>query len=407
MKKTLFRATTLAAVALSGCATQSPNSFQPFQAQDLSSSVQTGALQQKTNTLFVINDSSSSMGDLYSGEGFSASTKLSVEKEILNRMNQTIPEIGLTSGLRSFGFGSCTSWGYSKLNQAVQTHSKSSFDSAIKSLTCSSGGSPIASALTAANADLASDQGSIAVVLLSDGHNYDISPVPAVEALKEAHGGKLCLYTIWVGNEAQQSGQAALQQLSDITGCGFSTTASAIASDAGMSDFVSKVLFTQHTPAISTPTADLSAAPSMTNVDGDTDGDGVIDSEDKCPNTPKGATVDKDGCWAFHGVLFDHDKATIKSDSKGLFDNAVNVLNQNPELTIEVQGHTDSTGSEAYNQGLSERRAEAVKQYLIDQGISDSRLTTQGFGESTPMDSNDTKDGRAHNRRVFYKRTDI
>ncbi|MCK5831692.1 MAG: OmpA family protein [Methylococcales bacterium] len=406
MKKTLFQATIIAAVALSGCATQSANSFQPFQAQDLNSAVQSGELRQKSKTLFVINDSSSSMGDIYSGSGFSSSTKLSVEKELLNRMNLTLPNISLSSGLRSFGFGSCLGFGFTKLNQAVQSHTSASFNNAINSLTCSSGGTPVDSAFTAANADLATAPGNIAVILLSDGHNYGVSPVPAIKSLKKTYGDKLCVYTVWVGNEEQKSGQAVLQNLSAVSGCGFSTTAAAISSDTGMSNFVSKVLFTHHTPISATPVPDLAAIPALTSVDGDTDGDGVIDSQDKCPNTPKGANVDKDGCWAFHGVLFDFDKATIKAGSEGVFANAIKVLSMNPQLTVEIQGHTDSKGSEKYNQQLSERRAKSVKQYLVTHGIEASRLTTKGFGESSPMTSNDTKEGRAHNRRVFYKRTD-
>lgn len=406
MKKTLFHATTLAAVALSGCATQSASSFQPFQAQDLNSSVQLGELRQKTNTFFVINDSSSSMGDIYSGSEFPSLTKLSVEKELLNRMNQTIPNVTLSSGLRSFGFGSCIGLGYSKLNQAVQPHSSSSFGEAINSLTCSSGGTPVSAAFSAANADLASAPGNIAVILLSDGHNYGVSPVPAIKSLKETYGDKLCVYTVWVGNEEQQNGQAVLQNLSAVAGCGFSTTAGAISSDTGMSDFVSKMLFTHHTPIAATPVPALRAIPALTNVDGDTDSDGVVDSADKCPNTPKGATVDKDGCWTFHGVLFDYDKATIKPGFESLFNDAVKVLEMNPELTVEIQGHTDSRGTEAYNQKLSDRRAQAVKQYLVDNGIEASRLTTKGYGESLPSAPNDTAEGRAENRRVFYKRTD-
>ncbi len=390
MKKTLLTVTTIATVALSGCATQSISSFNAFQAKDLNSLVRSGELQQTKNSFFVINDSSSSMSEIYSGAGFASSTKLSVEKELLNRMNQTIPNVPLTSGLRSFGFGPCLDWGYSKLNQAVQSYSSASFDSAINSLTCSSGGTPVASAFTAANDDLAAASGNIAVILLSDGHNYDTSPVPAIETLKETYGDKLCLYTVWVGNEDQADGQAVLQQLSDISGCGFSTSAAAISSSNGMADFVTKVFFSEHVLA-----------------EGDADGDGVLDSQDKCPNTPRGAVVDRDGCWAFRGVLFDYDKATIKPGHKVVFDNAIKVLKLNPSLTVEIQGHTDSRGSDAYNQRLSENRALSVKQHLVENGIAASRLTTRGFGESQPIASNDTEQGRSHNRRVVYKRTDI
>ncbi|NOQ77701.1 MAG: OmpA family protein, partial [Methylococcaceae bacterium] len=321
---------------------------------------------------------------------FSSTTKLSVEKELLNRMNQTIPNITLSSGLRSFGHGSCLDWGYTKLNQAVQSYSSASFNSAISSLVCSSGGTPVASAFTAANDDLASASGNIAVILFSDGYSYDTSPASAIDTLKQTYGDKLCVYTVWVGNEKEQSGQAVLQQLADISGCGFSTTAGAIASSAGMADFVTKVFFNQ-----------------VALAEGDADGDGVLDSKDKCPNTPKGAIVDKDGCWAFHGVLFDYDKASIKAGYEGIFSNAIQVLQLNPQLTVEIQGHTDSRGSETYNQSLSEQRAISVKRLLMNNGIAGSRLTTKGFGESNPVESNETEAGRAHNRRVVYKRTDM
>ena len=391
MKKNLLTAA-VATLALSGCATQSITSFAPFQANDLDALVSSGQLKQTKDTFFVINDSSSSTGDTYLGSGFSGQSKLSVEKELLARMNKTIPNITLTSGLRSFGFGSCLDWGYTKLNQAVQSYSSASFDGAINSLTCSSGGTPVASAFTAAKTDLTSSSGNIAVILLSDGYHYDISPVPALQVLKKQYGDKLCVYTVWVGNEKEQSGEAVLQQLSDISGCGFSTTADAIKSNTGMANFVTKVFFTPVAPVV---------------VDGDADGDGVLDSKDKCPNTPKGAIVDKDGCWAFHGVLFDFDKATIKSGFENVFNNAIKVLKLNPSLTVEIQGHTDSKGSATYNQRLSNERAASVKQHLVNNGISGSRLTTKGFGESKPVASNDTDEGRAHNRRVAFKRTDI
>lgn len=397
MNKTLLTVTAIATVALSGCATQSINTFQPFQATNLNGALSSGHLQQKKNTFYVINDSSSSTGNVYTGTGFAGQTsptKLTVEKEILHRMNKTIPNISLTSGLRNFGFGPCTGWGYTELKQGLQSHSTSSFDSAINSLDCSSGGTPAASAFAAANADLASAPGNIAVIFLSDGYNYDVSPIPAIETLKATHGNKLCVYTIWVGNEEEESGQAVLQHLSDASGCGFSTTAEAIASNSGMANFVTNVFFNNITPA-------------AVIRDGDADGDGVPDSRDRCPNTPRGAIVSAQGCWAFSGILFDYDQATIRAGYANLFDNAINVLKQNPGLTVEIQGHTDSHGSDTYNQTLSENRAATVKQHLINNGIAASRLTTRGYGESQPVASNATSEGRAENRRVVYKRTDM
>ncbi len=135
----------------------------------------------------------------------------------------------------------------------------------------------------------------------------------------------------------------------------------------------------------------------------DSDGDGVIDSLDRCPNTPKGATVNKVGCWIVKGLLFDFNKADIKPCYYKNLDEVVKVLKANPGLKVEIQGHTDNIGSAAYNMKLSLRRAQAVADYLISHGISPSRLTVKGYGFTRPVASNDTPEGRALNRRVQIK----
>jgi len=135
----------------------------------------------------------------------------------------------------------------------------------------------------------------------------------------------------------------------------------------------------------------------------DSDGDGVFDYLDKCPDTPKGATVDETGCWAFGGeIFFDFDKSELKPAACPLLKESVNILKKNPEMRVEIQGHTDSEGDEVYNQTLSEKRAMAVKAYLVKQGINSNRLETKGYGSSNPITSNDTKEGRHKNRRVTF-----
>jgi OOP family OmpA-OmpF porin len=101
-----------------------------------------------------------------------------------------------------------------------------------------------------------------------------------------------------------------------------------------------------------------------------------------------------------HGPHFDFDKATLKPAGKQMVDEAVQVMNDKPDLRVSVEGHTDSVGTDAYNQRLSERRANAVRDYLVSRGIDASRITSRGFGESKPSASNDTAEGRAENRRV-------
>lgn len=137
----------------------------------------------------------------------------------------------------------------------------------------------------------------------------------------------------------------------------------------------------------------------------DSDGDGVVNSKDECPGTRAGAVVDEVGCEVevvieLQGVHFDFDKASLKDESYAILDAAVSTLSEHGKIAVEVAGHTDSVGSESYNQDLSERRAAVVKEYLVSKGISADRLTSKGYGESSPVADNSTDEGRAQNRRT-------
>ncbi|MCB1785876.1 MAG: OmpA family protein [Chromatiaceae bacterium] len=179
-------------------------------------------------------------------------------------------------------------------------------------------------------------------------------------------------------------------------------------------------------------------AKEMKAMDGDADGDGVPDSKDQCPNTPQGVAVnavgcpldsdgdgvpdymddcpgtragtkvDARGCEIAGDVVinvtadhFDFDSATLKPAMESELDDVAAKISASPgSETLEVVGHTDSTGPEGYNQGLSERRAQAAADYLAGKGISESSITVRGMGESAPVADNGTRDGRAMNRRV-------
>jgi OOP family OmpA-OmpF porin len=134
----------------------------------------------------------------------------------------------------------------------------------------------------------------------------------------------------------------------------------------------------------------------------DTDGDGVFDGIDQCPDTIKGALVDSVGCgYKLTGAQFGFDSAEITANGGELLDEVADrMVNDYPDISVTVEGYTDSRGDENYNQGLSLRRAESAKQELVSKGVPEDRITTVGMGESNPVASNDTDAGRAENRRV-------
>ena len=144
-------------------------------------------------------------------------------------------------------------------------------------------------------------------------------------------------------------------------------------------------------------------------VTGDSDGDGVNDDKDRCPSTASGAVVDADGCQVYESmqnretsvIYFGFDRDTIQGQFSDEIKGVADRLNAGEQGRIRVEGHADSTGPADYNQSLSERRAESVKDRLMkDFSVGSDKITTQGFGESKPVGDNSTSDGRAKNRRA-------
>lgn len=132
----------------------------------------------------------------------------------------------------------------------------------------------------------------------------------------------------------------------------------------------------------------------------DSDGDGVPDGLDQCPNTPKGVRVTYEGCWVVRDINFRTNHWDIPARDHDVLDDVVRVLRENPGMNFEIQGHTDSQGKASFNKFLSKKRAEAVKAYLVKKGIPLYRLRTRGYGSSHPIATNFTLEGRAENRRV-------
>jgi OOP family OmpA-OmpF porin len=144
----------------------------------------------------------------------------------------------------------------------------------------------------------------------------------------------------------------------------------------------------------------------------DADSDGVGDCADKCPASQPGQVIGPDGCSVplaidLKGVNFDFNQSVLRPDALAILDEAVALLGKYPQLRVQVAGHADSIGTRRYNQGLSERRARAVYDYLAGHGIDASRLLgPKGYGETRPIapnlnpDGSDNPEGRARNRRT-------
>jgi len=152
--------------------------------------------------------------------------------------------------------------------------------------------------------------------------------------------------------------------------------------------------------------------------DDDNDGDEINDVQDRCPNTP--GIASQEGCplqltsvvirddriEITQQIHFEYDRSVIRRESYHILDEVALVLQNYPDITLEVQGHTDSRGADAYNYWLSTDRAAAVRTYLTEHEVPATRLTSRGFGESCPIESNRTERGRAANRRVVFLRSD-
>ena len=205
-----------------------------------------------------------------------------------------------------------------------------------------------------------------AVVLISDGlPDYADEATAAAQALVTGYDEQVCIHTVHTGDDA--AGAAYLQSLAALSGgCGSSTTAGALASADGLQAFARSV------------TLGAAAAPA-----------------------PRAAAPDPcGGIIRLRGVQFAFDRADISPDSRVVLDVAADQIAACPSVRVRVEGHTDFIGTDAYNQRLSERRAEAVRTYLATRGIPAARMESSGFGETRPIAPGRTDADRARNRRV-------
>ena len=315
----------------------------------------------KQDNFLVILDASSSMAEQYNkGLGLTSlekivkgKTKLTLANEFLYAMNQTIPEMPLTAGLRSFGHHASVSKAPTMLSYGMTDYNPVYFEGSIDQFKAAGGFSPLANAIIAGQDDLKSVMGKTAVIIVSDGKDMGSSPVQAAVDMKDAYGDDLCIYTMLIGDD--RDGAILLEKIADAGGCGFASRADDFHTSTDMGNFVSEVFL-----------------------------GGAV----------KAAQMDI--------VYFDFDQSVIKAQYVPVLDKVAAYMKNNPNAKVEVQGHTDNSGTERYNLSLSERRAKVVADYLVKQGIAGNRLNVVGYGYFKPAAPNSTAEGRAKNRRAEF-----
>jgi OOP family OmpA-OmpF porin len=334
----------------------------------------------KVDNFIILVDRSGSMDDNYAG---AKGKKIVLAKSILERMNAMIPELGYQGGLSTAA--------YSGQIQGLEPYSAASYGASIAKVPTLIGSNPtpLGDGLKALEPALQGASGKNAVIILSDGQeNQGAGAVKIASDLAAKYN--VCFHTISFADPVNGN-QALMDDLSAINSCGVAVTAAQLADDAALQQFVKDVFY------------DVAAVDPCSL---DDDGDGVNNCLDKCPDTIKGLAVDANGCpipdVVRLKVNFDFDKAVVKPEYHDVLAQFASYMRQQQSFTVvEIAGHTDSIGTDAYNQKLSERRAKAVRDYLVNNlGMDGKLFSAVGYGESRPIADNKTEAGRAENRRI-------
>jgi len=281
---------------LLSCAGKKPltkKDLRSTQAVVLNTEIQAGEYEQKVDAFMIILDKSGSMGELYKGK-----TKLSIARDIVSRMNQTIAGLDVKGALRAFGQGKDTTLLYGLTDYAA-----SGFKEGLDKATHADGNSPLYAAIEGAENDLESASGNIALIIFSDARKLNkVSTIASAKKIKKAFGDRICIYTVLIGND--KAGGEIMKEIAETGSCGFATNADSIMGAQDMADFSRKVFFGG--PVVS-------AAPAS---------------------------------WVLAGVEFEFASSSISSDSYSILDESVETLKKNPSCPNGIR-QTDPQYHEA------------------------------------------------------------
>lgn len=334
-------------------------------------------LVKKTDNFCLFLDQSSSMKWEYEDQGM----KIALAKKILADINRKIPELDYNGGLYTFAHYS-ELLPFKRYNQREMATAIDGIDTEYSGL-FSLRNTPIGWGLEDLQPALSPLRGRIALILITDGgQNIGANPVRIAGDMAREYGDRLCIHVVSLAQSpAEQSVNTALSQITP--DCSVSVTAADLLSEQQLEKFVEDVFFERRVvPAPAKPE------------------EPVVEEPTEPAPVPEEKPAVEPEIIALQRVHFDFDKSFIKPEYVPVLNCAVSVLEDNPDVEVLIQGHTCNIGTDEYNQGLSERRAQSVKNYLVKHGIAPERLETIGYGESRPRHDNSTPEGRAKNRRV-------
>jgi len=364
-------------ILFTGCAT-----FRPV---DLNPRIKSGQLVQKTDNFIVLFDKSASMGESHGKPMVNEATRLRHAKDATKNMIATIPEIKLNAGLRTFWYEETA------LIYGMKSLVKENYTKAINSIENPHHRTPLAKAITAAGVDLKGAAGNSAIIIVSDFSEIpdidDIRPEAVMEAITKVnaeYGDKLCVYAIQVGYTPD--GKELSERIVQNVEGGYTVNADKLVTPADMAAFVEKVISgncLRYKQLVVKPEEKVVIVVSERKV-----AEKVVAavSEPKIAEKVMVAAAEpKIIILAFEDIHFDFDKSTLKPEAKTILKRNIQLLKDNPNAKVRIAGYTSASGTEAYNQKLSERRANSVRDYLIKEGIiTPDRLTTIGYGEANP-----------------------
>ena len=304
---------TALAMALAGCAGRQTPPLEAYQPVRADLSTQAG----KIDSFVVVLDTASSLEDRYQNR-----RQAERAREIVLRLNRTIPALDTRASLAAFSAGSCLSCDDAEVLYGPAPYTRGDLEAAVTRYYAAGRASAAGGRVLDQHASgliLRDSPGRVALIVVSDSENMMHGRAfKTVQILRWKLGSRLCVYPILVDRSAD--GRVVTEQLVKVGGCGFTVNADEIEAPDAMARYVREIFLG---PAGAGPAASPATAAA------DSDGDGVPDSLDRCPNTPRGAMVNPDGCWVPSGVYFDTDQAVIK-DTRAL-DQAVAVFKANPQ----------------------------------------------------------------------------